>query len=580
MDSVEEIKQRISIEDVVGEYVQLKRAGRNFKGLSPFSNEKTPSFIVSPEKQIWHDFSSGKGGDIFGFVMQMEGLDFKGTLELLARKAGVDLDQYRGKSSNTQLKNRLHEAHELAARFYQVQFKNSKAALDYVFNTRGFDKQTVLDFRLGYAPNTGDALKKFLLSKKFTETELQQGGLVARNSYKSDMFRNRLMIPLMDAQGQVIGFTARILTDEPGAPKYLNTPQTMLYDKSRHVYGLHLAKESIRKEKFGVVVEGNLDVIASHQVGVKNVVATAGTALTEQHLKAVGRLATDLRLCFDADSAGVAATERAIPIASKTGVNLSIINLQDAKDPDELIRQDKSKWQQALSKNQYAMDWLIKHYSQRLDLESGQGKRAFSDALLPTLRLLSDPVEQDHYLTEVAKHINVSPGALKEKLTTTEKTKTLKKRHVQTEGESQQNLEWAKAQDHFLAMVLMRPSLRELLDMVDDDMLLQDSAKQLQQYLLAHPDFDGDLSKAPLLQSITDYVKILSLQYEALFVSLDEVEARWEANRLRARLIDLYVKTKKAQLADALQSADEETARKLLTRVKSLDHLLKISQGR
>lgn len=580
MDAKDEVKARLSIEDVVSEYVQLKRSGRNFKGLSPFSNEKTPSFMVSPEKQIWHDFSSNKGGDAFSFVMEMEGLDFRGALELLARKAGVELEQYKASPSNNKMKQRLTEANELAAKFYQVQFKASTLAQEYVIKKRGFNKQTLLDFRLGYSPSNGEALKKFLLSKKFTEGELQQAGLLARNSYKSDMFRGRLMVPLMDAQGTVIGFTARLLADEPGAPKYINTPQTFLYDKSRHVYGLHLAKEAMRKAKFTVLVEGNLDVIASHQVGVNNVVATAGTALTEQHLKTIGRFGDDIRLCFDADSAGLAATERAIPIASKVGVNLSIVTLPGAKDPDELIKQDASGWKKVITKHKYAMDWLVEHFASQLDMSSGQGKRAFSDRLLPTLKNIDDPVERDHYLTLVAKHMQVSPVALKEKLSSENKAPRLKKRNPKTEAENQQNLEWAKVQDHFLALVLMRPELRNLIDLVDDEMLLQDSAKQLLAYLEAHPDFDGKLSTAPLLKSITDYVKIVSLQYEALFVSLDEVEGRYEATRLRARLIELYVKSKKAQLAAALQSSDDVTSRKLLTRVKTLDNLLNVSQGR
>jgi DNA primase len=580
MDAKEEVKQRLSIEDVVSEYVALKRAGRNFKGLSPFTSEKTPSFIVSPEKQIWHDFSSAKGGDVFSFVMEMEGLDFKGALELLARKAGVELEQYQARGTNSKLKARLHEALDLAAKFYQTQFKSSKEALNYVIKTRKFNRQTALDFRIGYAPNTGDALSKFMQKKGFTRKELEQAGLISRNAYGSDMFRNRLMIPLMDAQGQVIGFTARLLEDNDKAPKYINTPQTMLYDKSRHVFGLHLAKEAMRKEKFTVVVEGNLDVLASHQAGVKNVVATAGTALTVQHLKTIGRFSDDVRLSFDADRAGLAATERSIPIASSVGVSLSIITLKGGKDPDELIRQDAQAWQKAINSKQYAIDWLIEKYAGQLDLSSGQGKRAFSDALLTTLKNLSDPVEQDHYLVEVAKMINVSPSALKEKLASKNETKRLKKR-TSTDVESDKHqLEWAKAQDHFLAMVLMRPALRELLDIVDSDMVPQESAKTLLDHLHAHPDFDGDLSKAPLLQNITDYVKILSLQYEALFLGLDEVEGSYEAHRLRARLIELFVKTKKTQLAAALQSAGDEDAHKLLTRVKSLDNLLKLSQGK
>ncbi len=581
MDSVDEIKQRLNIEDVIAEYVQLKRSGRNFKGLSPFNNEKTPSFMVSPEKQIWHDFSSNKGGNMFSFVMEMEGLDFRGALELLARKAGVDLDQYRGQSgSNAKLKERLREALQLAAKFYQVQFSHSSEAIDYVFKRRGFAKQTALDFKLGYSPNNGTALLDFMKKKGFNEDELKKAGLTAqRRNGTGDMFRGRLMVPLMDTQGSVIGFTARQLDEDPNAPKYINTPQTLLYDKSRHVYGLNLAKESIRRQKYAILVEGNLDVIASHQAGVKNTVATAGTALTEQHLKALGRFANDIRLCFDADSAGLAATERSIPIASRTGVKLSIINLPGGKDPDELIKQDVAKWQQTVEKPIYALDWLITHYQKQLDLDSGSGKREFSDLLLPTLKGLGDPVEQDHYIRKLAKLIDVNASALREKVEAKNSSAVQLKRSKAVQVvDDQQQLEWAKAQDHLLALTLMRPDLRDLLDLIDSEMFPQDSGRQLLEYLQTHPDFDGNLTHAPLLQSIADYVKIISLQYEALFIDLDETEARYEANRLRIRLIDIFVRTKKAQISTALKEADDETSQKLLTRVKSLDNLLKTSQ--
>src|SRR5579864_5425430 len=231
MDAVSEVKGRLNIEDVVSEYVQLKRSGRNFKGLSPWTNEKTPSFIVSPEKQIWHDFSSGKGGDMFSFVMEMEGLDFRGTLELLARKAGVDLEQFQTARPgvSTQLKNRALEVLELAAKFYQKQLTVNKAAYEYLAKERGFSKDTILTWRLGYAPNTGFALTNFLTKQGFTTDEMKRAGVsIQRSGRPSDMFRGRIMIPLADQSGQIVGFTARLLADpstgsgqaEPDAPKY------------------------------------------------------------------------------------------------------------------------------------------------------------------------------------------------------------------------------------------------------------------------------------------------------------------------------------------------------------------------
>jgi DNA primase len=580
MDAVEDIKSRLSIEDVVSQYVELKRAGRNFKGLSPFGNERTPSFMVSPEKQIWHDFSSGKGGNMFSFVMEMEGLDFKGALELLARKAGVDLDQYRGRtSSNGQEKERLYEVLDLAAKFYQVQFSKNQAALEYVLKKRQFSKQTALEWRLGYSPNTGTALVDFLKTKGFSEHDIKGAGLSAQR-YKGlgDMFRGRIMIPLADPQGRIIGFTARLLVDDPDAPKYINTPQTLLYDKSRHVFGLHLAKEALRKAKYAVMAEGNLDVIASHQAGVRQVVATAGTALTEFQLKALSRFTPDIRLSFDADTAGVNATERSIPIASKVGVSLSVITIPSGKDPDELIRHNPGKWEEIIEKPQYALDWLIERYQRQLDIDSAMGKREFSDIILKVVSALTDQVEQEHYLEKVGKLIGVSREALLSKLKGAA-TPRLKTKKTENRPPDKVQLEIIKTENHLLAVALLQPKLREFLTDIKTQMLVEEQAQKLLGFLNEHPDFSGEPDKATPLKQIADYVKMLLLLYEELYQDLELTELRYEAARLQAHLIDQYVKIQKGRIARELQSADEARTAQLLATVKRLDTLLKRTKG-
>jgi DNA primase len=583
MDAVEEVKSRLNIEDVVSEYVQLKRAGRNWRGISPWTNEKTPSFLVSPEKQIWHDFSSGKGGNMFSFVMEVEGLDFKGALELLARKAGIDIEQYRSAPrQGGPDKERLYKLLETAAKFYQAHLSKNKSALEYVLKKRKFSKTTALEWQLGYSPNNGSALINYAKGKGFTEAEIKQAGLSAQ-SYRGgiqDMFRGRLMIPLQDPQGRIIGFTARQLDDDPNAPKYINTPQTVLYDKSRHIYGLHLAKESIRKTKFVVLVEGNLDVIASHQAGVRQVVATAGTALTEPQLKALSRFTGDIRLCFDADKAGVAATERAIPIASRVKVSLSIIDVPSGKDPDDLIRQDPKLWQAAIGKNQYALDWLMMRYQKVLDIESAQGKREFSDIMLPVVRGLSDDVERDHYLNAIAKVIDVSREALEQKLQKTADPSPptrLRRTKITPQQQDKDATESKKVQDNFLSLMLMRPTLREFLSITTADMLYNDEGRTLLKFLKAHPDFDGKDGKP--VQNIADYVKIQALLYEELYQGLELNELHYEAARLQARLIEQFVKTQKAKLAGALETADEAAARPLLEQAKRYDSLLNQVKG-
>jgi len=578
MDVVEDIKARLSIEDVISDYVQLKRSGRNWKGLSPFTSERTPSFMVSPEKQIWHDFSSGKGGNMFSFVMEMEGLDFKGSLELLARKAGIDLEAYQTSTWHGPNKERLYELLELSTKFYQVQFSKSDLALRYVFQKRHFTKETALSWQLGYSPNTGRALVDFLKSKKFTEDEMRQAGVTAqRRAGLGDMFRGRLMVPLADPQGRVIGFTARILEEDPRAPKYINTPQTALYDKSRQVFGLHLAKEAIRKDKFAVLVEGNLDVIASHQAGVKQTVAVAGTALTEYQLKTLSRFTGDIRLSFDADRAGMAATERAIPIASRVGVSLSIIDIPSGKDPDELIRQDPALWERAITEHKYALDWLIDRYKVVLDLESAIGKREFTDILLPVVRALSDSVEQDHYLNKIAELTGVSREALADKLAkvSAENRRLLRTPRIERTLPDKTAVEYAKAQDHVLALMLVRPELRSSLNVLIPDMFARPESKQLLEYMKAHPDMPGLKG----VQSLQEYGKMLLFEYEELYQDLEPTELAYEAARLTARLVETFVKQQKQLLAARLTGADEANTESLLERVKRLDALLNRVKG-
>lgn len=582
MDAIDEVKSRLNIEDVIGEYVQLKRSGRNFKGLSPFGNEKTPSFMVSPEKQIWHDFSSGRGGNIFSFIMEVEGLDFKAALELLARRAGIELDQYRGGGSgNTKLKERLYGLLELAVNFYQVQLTKNQEALTYVRTTRGFSKETILAWRLGYSPNNFNGLTKYLLGKGYTADELKKAGVsTQRRGELSDMFRGRIMIPLCDALGRTVGFTARLLIDNPNAPKYINTPQSPLYDKGRHVFGLHLAKERIRKSAFVVVCEGNLDVISSHQVGANQVVATAGTAMTEMHLRELKRFTGDIRLCFDADQAGVAATERTIPIASKLEISLGILSLPSgSKDPDELIRSQPHQWEELLAKPQYAVDWLIERYAQQHDIASGQGKRMFTDVMLKQIRLLYDPVEQDHYLGIIASKIGVQPGALREKMQGT-KTVTTTKRVKDEAKDLEVIAESQRATDHFLSLILMQPRLRDQGDGVKLEMLLHPQSVVLFEYLRTHADFNGDPKTVDDLREIADYVKMLSLVYEELYTGLELNELRNEATRLKSRVIEYYVKREKLGLSEALASASDAEARKLLTKDKKLNSLLRKSTRR
>ena len=575
-DAKEEVRARLNIEDVVGEYVQLKRAGRNFKGLSPFSGERTPSFFVSPDKHIWHDFSSNKGGDVFSFVMEMEGMDFRDALEHLARKAGVDLSMYDTKGSQeiARRKKRLLEAHDLAANYYQHSLLKNQHALDYVIKKRGLNKQIVQDFRIGYAPDSGDALVRFLVSKGFTKHELADAGLT--NRFGGDMFRGRMTVPLMDGSGQVIGFTARIIKDDPNAPKYLNTPQTLLYDKGRHVFGLSQAKESIRTSDYAVVVEGNLDVVSSHQAGVRMVVATAGTAMTEHHLKALSRLSHNVRLAFDGDKAGIQATERAIGIAQAVGVELTIISLPgDAKDPDELIQQDPALWQQAIDRSEPVLDWILKQYSSRYDMTSASGKRAFSTAAITVVRTLKDAVEREHYLKEIARYIDTTYDTLITKLKSAQEVGDKALKRPSATLDTHQKPDTYSYQDNLIAVLLIDPNTHDLLAHVDPASFEGEDRQVVMGYLAAHP--GKAVFKVPKeLQSVETYVKILLLKAEARYADWNDQDRYFETARLLRQVTTEHKKQQKNRLLEELRDAETagDDARSLKIR-EALNQLIK-----
>jgi DNA primase len=573
-DAKEEVRARLNIEDVVGEYVQLKRAGRNFKGLSPFSGEKTPSFFVSPDKHIWHDFSSNKGGDVFSFVMEVEGMDFRQALEHLARRAGVDLSVYQsqGSADLSKRKKRLLEANNLAANYYQHSLLKNQHALEYVFKKRALSKEIVQNFQIGYAPTTGNALVQFLRKKGFNTKELADAGLT--NRFGGDMFRGRMTVPLMDPTGQVIGFTARIITDDPSAPKYLNTSQTLLYDKSRHVFGLSQAKETIRTNDEAVIVEGNLDVVSSHQAGVKGVVATAGTAMTEFHLRALKRLTGNVKLAFDDDKAGIAATERAIPIASEVGVELTIISLSDgAKDPDELIQKDVGLWKKVIDSAQPAVDWILQQYAQRENLTTASGKRTFTTAALNVVRGLNDAVEREHYEKKIADMTDSTLDAVKTKLNSvTRAEKPTLKRPVASAKKSAEKDAHAY-QDNLLALALVDAPSQELFIPIDPTMFAGEERQAVAGYLVKH--HDKEISDIPNdLQKYDTYVKILLLKADARYADWNDQDRYFETARLLRQVANEHKKqtqeTLTNQLRDAENNGDDEKATELRAKLNTL----------
>lgn len=420
MSQIDEIKSRLDIIDIISEYINLKPAGSNHKALCPFHNEKTPSFMVSREKQIWHCFGCGKGGDIFAFVQEYEGVEFPEALRILAGKAGIVLKKVDPQLANQ--KTHLFDICETAANFFhQLLLKHPRAqiARDYI-EKRGLNSWAIENFRIGYAPNSWDALSKYLKQKKFSEKEIFLAGLTVKKDRDQgyyDRFRNRLMFPITDVHSNVTGFTARVLDPENDKMgKYINTPQTLIYNKSAIIYGLDKAKAQIKKENLAVLVEGQMDVISSHQAGVTNVVASSGTALTSEQVALLKRFTNNIALSFDVDLAGQEAAKRGIDIALANGMNTKVIQVPQGKDPDECIKSNVQDWISAIKQARGYLDYYFEKTFANLDLVRAENKKQAAKILLPVITKIFDKVEQTHYLQILAEKIKVSEQILRESL--------------------------------------------------------------------------------------------------------------------------------------------------------------------
>jgi DNA primase len=415
---VAEIKAKLPVAEIVGETVALKRAGTIHKGLCPFHAEKTPSFIVTPERETWHCFGCGEHGDIFTFVMRRDGLDFREALSRLAERAGVELSARS--AGEDRRRRRLREALEAAIAWYRevlLQARQAERARAYL-DERGLTAATQERFGIGYAPNTWEALSTRLRARGFTDTELSDAGLASPSTRGGvyDRFRGRIIIPIRDASGRAVGLGGRILPDAEG-PKYLNSPTTALFDKSRTLYGIDLAKGAVRRKKLAVIVEGYTDVMAAHQAGFENVVASLGTALTAGQVELANRYADAVALAYDVDLAGEAATQRGLleelgPVVSK----VRVIRIPAGKDPDELIRTDPDGWRSAVDAAEELLPYFMQRAASEVDLRQPHGRSTYTRRMLDLLRRIPDRVERDSYVPRLAQLAGIDERILRDEL--------------------------------------------------------------------------------------------------------------------------------------------------------------------
>ncbi|MCX7683021.1 MAG: DNA primase [Anaerolineae bacterium] len=484
VSAIDEIKNRLDIVELISSYLPLQKAGRNYKALCPFHSEKTPSFVVFPDSQRWHCFGAcGEGGDIFTFVMKREGWDFRTALEELARRAGVELHPRTPAQARIQEETeRLRALLDTAARYYHrllLHAPEAREARAYVAR-RGLSSETVERFMLGYSLAGWDNVRNYLTEQGYSVEELLKAGLLVQREDGGtyDRFRERLMIPIRDRQGHVIGFGARTL-DPHGTPKYINSPQTPLFDKSQVLFGLDLAGPAIRREEYAVIVEGYMDVMQAHQAGFANVVAQMGTALTEAQLRQLQRYTRRLVLALDPDAAGVRATLRGIEVArevmaqawepvfdprglvgyeSRLGAEIRILCLPSGKDPDALIRESPQQWAELLKEAIPVVDFYLQVLLEEVDPGDTKAKARLVDTLVPILRAVANPVEREDYVQKVARALRIDVRAVHARLAEASR-KTPQKQPEATRTAVEQEPGEADLEGHLLSLLLQRPGL-------------------------------------------------------------------------------------------------------------------------
>ena len=458
---IEQIKSRLNIVDVVGEYIKLEKAGINYRALCPFHNEKTPSFFVSPSRQMWHCFGGcNEGGDIFKFVMKIEGIEFIDALKLLAKKAGVQLKTSSKKYEEIKTqREKLLDICKKATIFFSTQLNKSKTGLeakDYLMK-RGLKEETIKEWKIGYAPSTWDSLCNYLIGLGYERKDIIDAGLASEKFF--DRFRSRIIFPICDFNGQTIGFTGRVFNSDDEA-KYLNTPNTLLYDKSQALYGLDKAKVEIRKNDSCVLVEGNVDCIMSHQSGVKNCLAVSGTALTPAHLGIIKRFSNNLILSFDMDLAGNNATKKGIDMALKNGFNVKVISMNSEKDPaDIILSSGEDEWKKIIKEakpiNQFYFDLSFKDRN----VKSVEDQKKIVSELLPIFKKIDNTIEQTYWIQKLAEKLSIREDDIRQEM----KKVNLPKQEVEVQKEKTGKSRKELLEETILSMVLIEPSMVETL---------------------------------------------------------------------------------------------------------------------
>ena len=586
---IDEIKERLDIVEVIGSYIKLQKAGANYRALCPFHSEKRPSFFVSPARQIWHCFGGcSDGGDIFKFVMKIEGVEFGDALRILAQKAGVELKRQTPEYKEWQTeRNRLYEVCDLATRFFEKQIEESKTgkeAKKYLLD-RGIKEESIKKWRVGYAPDVWQGLADFLTSRGYGQEEIKKAGLGLSSEKGSfyDRFRGRIIFPVFDLNSQVVGFGGRVFKerDQKEIAKYVNTPNTLLYDKSRVLYGLDKAKGEIRKRDSCILVEGYTDVIMVSQAGNENVAATSGTALTPYQLKILKRYSENLLTAFDMDIAGDTATKRGVDLAQARGFNIKVITMPSGSDPADIVSKNPKDWEKLVGEAKSILDFYFKTTFALTDPKIPEGKREISKILLPVIKRIPNKIEQAFWIQELAKKLEVKEESVEEEL---KKTKDLPPVYSGSEegSEGKENLlgigqktRKELLEEQILTFILKSP---ENLDLIAEKEIsfFSPQISQILTYFKKSQDFPalssshGTPRQIKALQKnlpleLIDLINYLSLKAEVEELDLPDLKEEFKNCLKEIRILE--IKNKLGQFSRDIKKAEEE---KDLPKIKKL----------
>lgn len=580
MNDTQLIKDKLDIKQLIEEYLTVKKAGAYWKANCPFHHEKTPSFMISPEKQIWHCFGCGKGGDIFSFLQEIEGISFPEALKILADKAGVKLTQSFAAEINKDKKNRLFEINSKAANFFHrflLEMAPAKSAREYLEN-RGVSKEMVESWQIGFIPEQWDLLTQYLLKRGFNVDDLVAAGLSLKkenNRGYFDRFRGRIMFPISDVHGNIVGFTGRVLVEtENSGGKYVNTPQTEVYDKSRVLYGLHKAKSEIKSKDLAVLVEGQMDVVACHQAGMKNVIAASGTALTEEQIILIKRFTRNLAMAFDADAAGENAAKRGIDAAIAQGMNVKIIQIPKGagKDADECLKKNPEIWFTAVDKAKLIMEWFFDRVLERYSLQNSEEKKKAAGDLLEQINKIPERIEQDYWLQKMADRFSVQTELLRQTMKNLEKMKNPKQKINDKIGASsgEKNISELfdsrsrSLEEQLLAILTIKPGfLVEIKDKMRIDFFVFPEFKQLYEIILNGYNNKAEINREAVKSIATqnnlqELVELLSMKGEKDFGEKDDKELKEEFLKTFDEIFKEWVKNERKKIKLLLNEAQEK----------------------